>query len=719
MGFKKFRFIRRTLYALLGILILLVYLISYFNRGSVTGKSKEDVFSDSPIINEYRKIQLNRKTPRNLFATFSNASLLLWCGYYKETLTAINCISPVDYKDEPRNLNELITDCNKLCLSIVHTNFRITDIPESVSENNCEVKLGTGENSRVFYLAKRKDGNWYFTKKNISDKKTEMLYQEYLSKTEASDSESKRYTGPLSSFLYFVFGSQKKFGFGYSDAEPVMELDWINPLVRDEYGQLLCFVLLKVMETEKVSLFNVSQFAEPGQDVELLCTSEKLGSSIYLQKKTFNDGVKWIFNRKVLNNAMYMYKFDTMITENNDPLWFSIQHWISVNFPFLQYYLYGISYITWLQMLIGLSLIPIIYGLVKIALNCLLGIVKRKWTIANYEKYSLYLSNSSSLIIAFCVSEWFIFLYLKFYYKWYLCATYILTVILGILFILWLCDIVRFLCCIVIFIAKHKFEQKFRAIFVVEIIQRLLCISIVVLVSGFVLQRVGLNMVQYLTALGIGGLAVAFAGKDTIENLFGSIMIALEGPFRVGDWIIIGEIEGNVEHIGLRSTKIKTFEDSTVSVPNVKFITSNVNNMEKRTYRRYTTTLELVEDTAAEKIEVFQDGINEIIKNTPSMRKKNYYVTVNDIGDYSIKILVYVFFMANDWGEELQERQNFILNILKLAEKMDIKMAYPTQLLYLDKQKKEEKVLEGEDKDGFEVKFFARKLAEKYIKKSD
>ena len=640
---------------------------------------------------------------------------MIWCGYYKEALTGINCISAVDYRDEPPNLNELMTDCTKLCISIVNTDFRLVDIPENVSGDTCEVKLGTGKKTRVFYLAKRKDGNWYFTKKNITNNKTEMLYKEYLSKIDTSDSLNRRYTCPLSSFLYFVFGSQNKYGFNYSDAAQVMELGWVDPLVRDEYGHLLCFVLLKVMGTEKVSLFNVSQSTEPGQDVELLCTSEKLDKSIYLQKTAFDNGVKWIFNRKVLNNAMYIYKFDTMITDKNDPLWFSIQHWISINFPFLQYYLFGLSYIAWLQLLLGLFFIPFIYNLAGAFLNSLFDIVNRKWTISNYEKYSKKLSNITALIIALNFSKWFIFLYLKFFYVWYLYASFILTVIFGILSIVWLCYLICLLCCIIAFVIKHKSKQKFRVIFIVEIIQRLLCILIVIVISGLVLQRLGLDMVRFLTALGIGGLAVAFAGKDTIENLFGSIMIALEGPFRVGDWIVIGDIEGNVEHIGLRSTKIRTFEDSSVSVPNVKFITSNVNNMERRTYRRYKTTLELEDNTPTEKIEAYLDKINELIKNTESMRKKDFYITVNDIGDYSIKILVYVFFISDDWGEELRERQKFILNILKLAEKMDIKLAYPTQSLYHNELKR--KIGSTELKSKLETKSLSRRLTDKYLKK--
>ncbi len=290
-----------------------------------------------------------------------------------------------------------------------------------------------------------------------------------------------------------------------------------------------------------------------------------------------------------------------------------------------------------------------------------------------------------------------------FYYKTYLYFIYFITVIFGILIICWLCSLVVLVCSVTAYILEQGSEERFRVTFAVEIIQRLLCIAIILILSGLILQRLGINTIRYLTALGIGGLAVALAGKDTIENLFGSIMIALEKPFKVGDWIIIGDIEGYVEYVGLRSTRILTFQDSYLTVPNVKFITLNVNNMGRRHFRRYETVLDFSDKTSPKLLLAFTEKVEEIIKATPKVRKKNYFVKINDIGESSVKILIYLYFNATTWEEELAEREKFILNILATVEEMGMELQYPTQTLYLAKQK--DSNLKNDDTD-----FTLRKL---------
>ncbi len=87
--------------------------------------------------------------------------------------------------------------------------------------------------------------------------------------------------------------------------------------------------------------------------------------------------------------------------------------------------------------------------------------------------------------------------------------------------------------------------------------------------------------------MGIGALAIALAGNEATENLLGTILITIEKPFTIGDWILINKVEGTVEHVGLRSTRIKTFYDSYLTMPNAKFITTPIDNMEERQARRY------------------------------------------------------------------------------------------------------------------------------------
>src|SRR5690606_33156269 len=107
----------------------------------------------------------------------------------------------------------------------------------------------------------------------------------------------------------------------------------------------------------------------------------------------------------------------------------------------------------------------------------------------------------------------------------------------------------------------------------------------------FILQNLNVNVASLLAGLGIGGLAFALAAKDTLANFFGSIMIFSDRPFQVGDWVKIGDAEGIVEEVGFRSSRIRTFYDSLLSIPNGKIVDTPIDNYGARVYRRTFTTL--------------------------------------------------------------------------------------------------------------------------------
>ncbi|MCC5816503.1 MAG: mechanosensitive ion channel family protein [Leptospira sp.] len=198
------------------------------------------------------------------------------------------------------------------------------------------------------------------------------------------------------------------------------------------------------------------------------------------------------------------------------------------------------------------------------------------------------------------------------------------------------------------------------------------------------IQNMGINVMSLLAGLGIGGLAFALAAKDTAANLFGSIMILIDRPFKVGDWIKIGSSEGTVEEIGLRSTRIRTFYDSVISIPNMDMAVSPIDNLGQRTYRRILANLGITYGTPPAKIEAFLEGIKNIIKANPHTRKENYHVVFNKFGDFNLDIMVYVFLKVPDWATELVARQNIYLEIIRLAEDLGIEFAFPTQTLHID-----------------------------------
>ncbi|HNI88638.1 MAG TPA: mechanosensitive ion channel family protein, partial [Leptospiraceae bacterium] len=209
-------------------------------------------------------------------------------------------------------------------------------------------------------------------------------------------------------------------------------------------------------------------------------------------------------------------------------------------------------------------------------------------------------------------------------------------------------------------------------------------ILVVILGSLFAMQNLGVNVMSVLAGLGVGGLALALAAKDTAANLFGSIMIFLDRPFKIGDTIILGGIEGDVEEIGFRCTRIRTFYDSVVSIPNSEVANSKIDNMGLRRYRRTNTTLGLTYDTPPEKIEAFLEGIKNILRKNELVVQDRIHVIFKGFGNSSLDILLNYFATVTEWGQDMILRQNVYLEIINLAKELNISFAFPTQTLHVE-----------------------------------
>jgi MscS family membrane protein len=212
-----------------------------------------------------------------------------------------------------------------------------------------------------------------------------------------------------------------------------------------------------------------------------------------------------------------------------------------------------------------------------------------------------------------------------------------------------------------------------------------------VIITGslVVLQNFGVNVGSLIAGLGIGGLAFALAAKDMLANLFGSIMIFLDKPFQIGDRVTVEGVDGMVEEVGFRSTRIRTLENSLVSVPNSKVADSAINNFGLRKYRRYRTILSVTYATTTAQIEAFTEGIKALILQNPITRKDAFDVALHDFGESGLNILLIVFFETNDWNVEVQERHNLLINIRQLAEKLGVQFAFPTRTLHIETFRKE------------------------------
>lgn len=209
--------------------------------------------------------------------------------------------------------------------------------------------------------------------------------------------------------------------------------------------------------------------------------------------------------------------------------------------------------------------------------------------------------------------------------------------------------------------------------------------TFVVIVGGlFILDNLDFDITGLIAGISIGGLAFALAAQDTIKNFFGSLMIFIDRPFQVGDWITSGDVDGTVEEVGFRSTRIRTFRNSVMYIPNGVITNQMIDNHGLRVYRRFMTNIAMTYDTPPDLIEVFVEGLKEIVKKHPKTRKDYFEIHFNNMGSSSLDVLFYIFFDVPTWTEELKARHEILLKIIKLGDKLGVNFAFPTQTLHVE-----------------------------------
>lgn len=213
-------------------------------------------------------------------------------------------------------------------------------------------------------------------------------------------------------------------------------------------------------------------------------------------------------------------------------------------------------------------------------------------------------------------------------------------------------------------------------------------LKVVLVVIGFVLilSRMHVDLTAVLAGLSIGGAALALASQDTIKNIFGAVTIMTDRPFVVGDWIIVSDGEGTVEDIGLRSTRIRTFADSVLTIPNGRLADMAINNMGMRVYRRYRTLLGIQYNTPPASVAAFVDGVRDILRNHPAILQDPTRVVTGffEFDASSLSILVNSFMTAANLAEEVQIRTELNMAFLELAAKLNVSFAFPSRTIYFD-----------------------------------
>lgn len=228
----------------------------------------------------------------------------------------------------------------------------------------------------------------------------------------------------------------------------------------------------------------------------------------------------------------------------------------------------------------------------------------------------------------------------------------------------------------------EKTETKFDDI-LIPLLTKTAYVIVYIIGGILIANSLTINVSGIIAGLGIGGLAFAFAAKDSLANFFGSIMLVLDRPFDIGDVIKAGDLEGVIDEVGFRSTRIRTFNDSVITVSNGDLANRAIENLGKRRFRRMVTSLGLEYNTPAEKIEAFCEAVRELIGNHRWTRKDSFHVYFTNFGAFSLDIKLVCYWETQDYARELAEKHRLHIDILRVAKEIGVSFAFPTQTIHL------------------------------------
>jgi len=197
------------------------------------------------------------------------------------------------------------------------------------------------------------------------------------------------------------------------------------------------------------------------------------------------------------------------------------------------------------------------------------------------------------------------------------------------------------------------------------------------------LAAFGYPVTTLLAGLGIGGLALAFGAQKTVENLFGSMALAVDQPFRVGDFVKVEEFVGTVEDIGLRSTRFRTLDRTLISIPNGKLADQRLESFTVRDRMRLATTIGVEYGTSNAQMQQVLEGFERVLRSHPKIWAEAMVVRFKEFGASSLDIEIMAWFDVPTWGDFQLCRQEVLLGFMQVVEKAGTAFAFPTRTVHL------------------------------------
>jgi MscS family membrane protein len=236
---------------------------------------------------------------------------------------------------------------------------------------------------------------------------------------------------------------------------------------------------------------------------------------------------------------------------------------------------------------------------------------------------------------------------------------------------------------------NQKINNKIDLI-LIPFISRTIRVILIAISISIIGQEFDYDVNGLVAGLGLGGLAFALAAKEAVGNLIGGIVIVTEKPFSIGDWILTPSVEGTVEDINFRSTKVRTFSQALVTVPNSTLANEPITNWSRMGKRRITFHLGLNYKTTKEQIQRVVRRIEEMLRTRDEVHPETIMVAFDHYNESSLDILIYFFTNTTVWAEHVKIKHEINLEIMGILEEEGVEVAFPSRTLYVTPQQIEE-----------------------------
>lgn len=192
-----------------------------------------------------------------------------------------------------------------------------------------------------------------------------------------------------------------------------------------------------------------------------------------------------------------------------------------------------------------------------------------------------------------------------------------------------------------------------------------------------IIQELGYDVSGLIAGIGIGGLAISLAAQDTIANLFGFASIVGDSPFSIGEYVKTPDAEGTVEHVGLRSTRLRQLDQTLITVPNNKLANSAISNMSRMMKRRIDFTVRLTYATSNTQMRDVLTKLRDTLNDWPSVEPNSAQVFFSKFNEYSLDILIRCFVRKQTWAEMMAEQEAIFLAVMDIIEESGLDIAIP------------------------------------------